>query len=115
MPLSYHIAQELQKYNIPDYRPRQEQYVYFRLSFPVSINAHVVGSKRPSRRFVRSNECGAIVDLRSVRRKAVVKIRHDLSEHMIHRKRGLGPRGISLWTKQADGCNCVHLAFLDFS
>ena len=26
-PASYHIAQELQKYNIPDYRPRQEQYV----------------------------------------------------------------------------------------
>ncbi|SJK97928.1 probable P-type ATPase (amino-phospholipid-translocase) [Armillaria ostoyae] len=25
-PLSYHIAQELQKYNIPDYRPRQEQF-----------------------------------------------------------------------------------------
>lgn len=29
MPASYHIAQELQKYNIPDYRPRQEQYVYW--------------------------------------------------------------------------------------
>ncbi|KAJ7594628.1 calcium transporting ATPase [Mycena floridula] len=26
LPLSYHIAQELQKYNIPDYRPRQEQF-----------------------------------------------------------------------------------------
>ncbi|KIO29101.1 hypothetical protein M407DRAFT_228764 [Tulasnella calospora MUT 4182] len=25
-PASYHIAQELQKYNIPDYRPRQEQF-----------------------------------------------------------------------------------------
>lgn len=25
MPSSYHIVQELQKYNIPDYRPRQEQ------------------------------------------------------------------------------------------
>ena len=25
LPASYHIAQELQKYNIPDYRPRQEQ------------------------------------------------------------------------------------------
>ncbi|KAF5345280.1 hypothetical protein D9758_008433 [Tetrapyrgos nigripes] len=25
-PESYHIAQELQKYNIPDYRPRQEQF-----------------------------------------------------------------------------------------
>lgn len=29
MPASYHIAQELQKYNIPDYRPRQEQCVQF--------------------------------------------------------------------------------------
>lgn len=27
MPSSYHIVQELQKYNIPDYRPRQEQSV----------------------------------------------------------------------------------------
>lgn len=27
LPASYHIAQELQKYNIPDYRPRQEQLV----------------------------------------------------------------------------------------
>ncbi|TFY79586.1 hypothetical protein EWM64_g4423 [Hericium alpestre] len=27
MPASYHIAQEIQKYNIPDYRPRQEQSV----------------------------------------------------------------------------------------
>ncbi|TFK23677.1 calcium transporting ATPase [Coprinopsis marcescibilis] len=26
MPSSYHITQELQKYNIPDYRPRQEQF-----------------------------------------------------------------------------------------
>ncbi|KAF8309112.1 Ca-transporting ATPase [Clavulina sp. PMI_390] len=25
-PMPYHIAQELQKYNIPDYRPRQEQF-----------------------------------------------------------------------------------------
>lgn len=25
-PASYHIAQEIQKYNIPDYRPRQTQY-----------------------------------------------------------------------------------------
>ncbi|KAA1470665.1 calcium transporting ATPase [Dentipellis sp. KUC8613] len=25
-PASYHIAQEIQKYNIPDYRPRQEQF-----------------------------------------------------------------------------------------
>ncbi|KAG9311983.1 hypothetical protein JVU11DRAFT_7253 [Chiua virens] len=25
-PRSYHVAQELQKYNIPDYRPRQEQF-----------------------------------------------------------------------------------------
>jgi len=30
--MSYHIAQELQKYNIPDYRPRQEQCVFFVVS-----------------------------------------------------------------------------------
>jgi phospholipid-transporting ATPase len=29
MPKSYHIAQELQKYNIPDYRPQQEQCVRY--------------------------------------------------------------------------------------
>ena len=31
MPASYHIAQEIQKYNIPDYRPRQTQYVIWQL------------------------------------------------------------------------------------
>jgi phospholipid-transporting ATPase len=35
MPSSYHIAQELEKYNIPDYRPRQEQFVI--ISHPVTI------------------------------------------------------------------------------
>ena len=33
MPESYHIAQEIQKYNIPDYRPRQEQYVSYHYTF----------------------------------------------------------------------------------
>ena len=36
MPSSYHIAQELQKYNIPDYRPRQEQCVFESFPFPAS-------------------------------------------------------------------------------
>lgn len=37
MPETYHIAQEIQKYNIPDYRPRQEQYVSDTIisSFPI--------------------------------------------------------------------------------
>lgn len=34
MPETYHIAQEIQKYNIPDYRPRQEQYAAPHLLFP---------------------------------------------------------------------------------
>ena len=29
LPASYHIAQEIQKYNIPDYRPRQTQCAIF--------------------------------------------------------------------------------------
>lgn len=38
MPASYHIAQELQKYNIPDYRPRQEQCV-LRFFIKLAANA----------------------------------------------------------------------------
>lgn len=79
MPLSYHIAQEVQKYNIPDYRPRQEQCVHvshihvvcirvltrIHLSFPPLI----ADSRRRSRRSARCSVCGATVGLRSARRK----------------------------------------------
>ena len=40
-PASYHIAQELQKYNIPDYRPRQEQYVNFYLGPTIGLDTDV--------------------------------------------------------------------------
>ena len=38
--MSYHISQELQKENIPDYRPRQEQYV---ASFDMSVLCNLIG------------------------------------------------------------------------
>jgi phospholipid-transporting ATPase len=68
IPASYHIAQELQKYNIPDYRPRQEQYV-------TVINQrrfHLfrwLGFRKLSRKSVLYNGCGVIVGLLSVRLK----------------------------------------------
>lgn len=57
MPASYHIAQELQKYNIPDYRPRQEQCVYRK------TNADFVCSYDPPCRFQK-----AIKKVRAVQR-----------------------------------------------
>jgi phospholipid-transporting ATPase len=58
-PLSYHIAQELQKYNIPDYRPRQEQCVFLSFRHPVCAR----GSYVPFRRFQK-----AIKKVRAVQR-----------------------------------------------
>ncbi|KAF8756597.1 Phospholipid-transporting ATPase [Rhizoctonia solani] len=52
-PASYHIAQELQKYNIPDYRPRQEQF------------------QKAIKKFVLFKECEGTAGLRSVKPKTV--------------------------------------------
>ena len=96
-PASYHIAQELQKYNIPDYRPRQEQYVY-RESIPRSY-ANVIapaGSKRPSRKCVLCRGCDEIAGSLSVRpRTAQNKIRQGSFGHTIHPRVLRGPPGIN--------------------
>lgn len=96
MPASYHIAQELQKYNIPDYRPRQEQYAYWR---PVLIlRAHMIlsaGSKRPSRKCVLFRGCDETAGSLSVRPKtARNKIRRDSFEPTTHPRVLRGPPGI---------------------
>lgn len=68
-PLSYHIAQELQKYNIPDYRPRQEQYVFL-LSFLNSQFSYLSeDSKKQSRKFAPYNVCDGTVVLHSARQR----------------------------------------------
>src|SRR6266550_5448314 len=67
-PLSYHIAQDLQKYNIPDYRPRQEQYVATICCLIIDTDS-LSGSKRQLRRFVPYSGCGGTVGLPSARRK----------------------------------------------
>lgn len=36
MPEPYHIVQEIQKYNLPDYRPRMEQFQKVRICDPLS-------------------------------------------------------------------------------
>ena len=86
IPASYHIAQELQKYNIPDYRPRQEQYVYRK---PILIlRAHIIlsaGSKRPSRKCVLFRGCDEIAGSLSARPKtAQNKIKRDSFEPTTH-------------------------------
>jgi len=43
-PEPYHIVQEIQKYNLPDYRPRMEQFQKVRRRRPSS---HPSGSARP--------------------------------------------------------------------
>ena len=67
-PLSYHIAQELQKYNIPDYRPRQEQYVAATCCLVIDIE-YFSGSKRQLKKFVPYSGCGGTAGLPSARRK----------------------------------------------
>ena len=69
MPSSYHIAQEIQKYNIPDYRPRQEQCVPSLARACRLLTPPRTGSKRRSRRCAPSSACGAIAGLRSARRR----------------------------------------------
>ena len=95
-PASYHIAQELQKYNIPDYRPRQEQYVHWDQVLTLHIYAiFPTGFKRRSRKYVLCKGCDGIAGLLSVRPKtAPSKIRRDSSE-LTTRPRALrDPRGI---------------------
>ena len=95
MPASYHIAQELQKYNIPDYRPRQEQYVYRE---PISpLHAHQIlsaDSKKLSRKYVLCRGCGGIADSHSVRPKtARNRIRRGLFELTTHPRAQRSPLG----------------------
>ena len=96
-PASYHIAQELQKYNIPDYRPRQEQYAYWK---PVPILcAHTilsVDSRKPSRKFVLFRGCDEIAGSLSVRQKtARNKIKRDSFGPTTHQRVVRGPLGIN--------------------
>src|SRR6266446_6780752 len=85
MPLSYHIVQELQKYNIPDYRPRQEQYVLVYIPYPFfSSLLYIPGSRKPSKKFGPRSACVAIAVLLSVRpRMRASRIKPSLSEHTI--------------------------------
>lgn len=91
MPSSYHIVQELQKYNIPDYRPRQEQSV----SFLVLVARYLrklpyLGFKRPSRKFGQPNGCdetevSPLVKLRirvnKIRRSSYARTTHQRLVH----------------------------------
>ena len=102
-PASYHIAQELQKYNIPDYRPRQEQYVYLG---PIStLHAHVAllaGSKKLSRKFVLCRGCDGIAGSLSVRPKtARNKTRRGSFELTTHPRVPRGPLGINGYAPRA--------------
>lgn len=98
LPSSYHIVQELQKYNIPDYRPRQEQYVLAYIAcHPCSCLTNVLGSRKPSRKFGQRNACAAIVVLLSVRqRMRASRIKPSLSEHTIHQKPVQDPLAIRI-------------------
>lgn len=69
MPLSYHIAQELQKYNIPDYRPRQEQYVPPFSLILRPILTGLVDFKKQSKKSARCSACVGIAVSHLVRRR----------------------------------------------
>lgn len=88
MPASYHIAQELQKYNIPDYRPRQEQYVPL-LDANSTYSRYLClhkGFKRLLRKCVLYNACEGTADLRSARRRIPLdhKTKHASLGHTTH-------------------------------
>lgn len=99
LPSSYRIVQELQKYNIPDYRPRQEQYVLAYVAcYPFSCLMNSSGSKKPSRKSGQRNACAAIVVSLSVRQRTrASRIRPSLSEHTIHQKPVRDPLVIRVW------------------
>ncbi len=70
MPESYHIAQELQKYNIPDYRPRQEQWVFtFAILFVEVVIDLSTGFGKLSRRYGLFSDCAETVASPSVKRR----------------------------------------------
>lgn len=96
IPASYHIAQELQKYNIPDYRPRQEQYAYRKQILILCTHTiPSVGSKRLSRKFVLFKGCDEIAGSLSARPKtARNKIKRDSFGPTTHPRVLRGPLGI---------------------
>jgi hypothetical protein len=84
LPRSYHIVQEIQKFNLSDYRPRQEQYVMYSHTFASAyLRLSFIGSKKLSRRFEQPNVCVASVDLLSVKLKVKRKTKKSLSGLMI--------------------------------
>jgi len=93
MPSSYHIVQELQKYNIPDYRPRQEQYVLLYIPYYLfSSLLHIPGFRKPSKKFGPHSVCAAIAVLPSVRRRMrASRIKPSLSEPTIRQWPAQGP------------------------
>ena len=95
-PMPYHISQELQEENIPDYRPRQEQYVTSSAcEHDVQLDwlmFHVPGSRKQSKKFVQFNACVEIVGSRLVRpRIPDGRTRPGSSEHTTHHRRTHGP------------------------
>ena len=67
-PETYHIAQEIQKYNIPDYRPRQEQYDFSHAVLSPCLYTFS-GSKRRSRKCEPFSVCGGTAVLPFHRQK----------------------------------------------
>lgn len=69
MPEPYHIVQEIQKYNLPDYRPRMEQFQKVRVvdsrHLALLADAFLPACDRRSRRFGLSSACGETAGLPS--------------------------------------------------
>jgi hypothetical protein len=112
MPSSYHIVQELQKYNIPDYRPRQEQLVlYFNKVEVQNLIRYccTTGFKRRSKRYALCNGCAGTAALLSVKPKLLEnKTRQDSSVPMIRQSQMLDLVDISLFSL----CHVGLLAFI---
>lgn len=117
MPSSYHIVQELQKYNIPDYRPRQEQSAifYYLSMYRDTKFGYVLGSRRRSRKFVPLSACEEIAVSHSARpRTQGNRIKPNSSERTTHQKLALVHPDIRCIATMQDVVFILHADYLIF-
>ena len=88
-PQSYHHIQEIQKYNIQDYRPRyiQVSIPFLQVTFLTTRITEWSNSRRPFARFDKFNVCANSVVMPSLRR---MNRKPEYCRHMIRRRREEG-------------------------
>jgi phospholipid-transporting ATPase len=91
-PQTYHHIQEIQKYNIQDYRPRyvtppKTLFAPFPSPYPPTSTNYVIGwnnSKKPSAKYVKCNECASSADMPS---RKQTRVKRGFCRHMIQQEK----------------------------